>query len=765
MTKKSQKAEINSFVKGLITEASPLNYPPDAAVDILNFNLNRNGTLNRRLGMDFETNYDLVSTDKSVNSIVATNPVAYKWSEVGGDVNLNINVIQIGNSLVLFDLDKSTISGNPPLDTITLTGFPSDTQYTFSTESGILIVTAGVDTVGIVSYEEGVFSFSLDRLKTRDVWGVEVSDELSYETDASYRGTTFNNTHYYNLQNQSWGIPRANNTGTLRDPITYFFDDLGKYPSNSETVWIGLQFQPVAGSAAPFERVYTNLYNQTLGTGDFKTARGYFIIDLLRRGQSRVDAFTANGVKYTETFLKSISLPQDYTAGGPTVTTSFAGRIFYAGFTGTTVGGDSRSPNLSNYIFFSQLVKNKTDIVKCYQEGDPTSRENSDIVDTDGGFIKMAGAEGILAMIGLATSLIVIARNGVWSVTGGSDFGFTATNFKVTKISSYGGISRLSVVEDGSRVFYWGNNGVFLVEQDKLGDFQVVNISETSIQTYYNAIPSLSKERAQGLYDPVNKKVRWLYKTGTMFTSTSLTYELVFDTLLGAFVPYKISNDPDNNVEVVSIFQATPFTLETVQDDVVVEEDQVLSATVEVTTSVDVRNSGSNVIKYLVMVKDGVNLSYTFSLLHNTSFLDWEAYDGAGVDAPAYLVTGDQIVTDSSIHKQVPYLTIHFRRTENGVGENLVPINQSSCKVRSQWDFANSVNSNKWGRLFQAYRYRRAYLAVDEDDTYDTGHDVITSKNKLRGRGKAFALHMETDPGKDCQILGWNLAINGNSTT
>lgn len=276
---------------------------------------------------------------------------------------------------------------------------------------------------------------------------------------------------------------------------------------------------------------------------------------------------------------------------------------------------------------------------------------------------------------------------------------------------------------------------------------------------------SQSDEIAQGLYDPVNKKVRWLYKTGTMFTNTSETYELVFDTLLGAFVPYKISNPPDYNVEVVSIFQATPFILETVQDDVVVEGDPVLSATVEVTTSVDVRNSGSNVIKYLVMVKDGASLSYTFSLLHNTSFLDWEAYNDVGVDAPAYLVTGDQIVTDSSIHKQVPYLTIHFRRTENGVDEDLVPVNQSSCKVRSQWDFANSVNSNKWGRLFQAYRYRRAYLAVDEDDTYDTGHDVITSKNKLRGRGKAFALHMETEPGKDCQILGWNLAINGNATT
>ena len=50
------------------------------------------------------------------------------------------------------------------------------------------------------------------------------------------------------------------------------------------------------------------------------------------------------------------------------------------------------------------------------------------------------------------------------------------------------------------------------------------------------------------------------------------------------------------------------------------------------------------------------------------------------------------------------------------------------------------------------------------DDDYETGFEVVTSKNKLRGRGKAFALHMETEAGKDCRILGWSISLNGNTT-
>jgi hypothetical protein len=50
-------------------------------------------------------------------------------------------------------------------------------------------------------------------------------------------------------------------------------------------------------------------------------------------------------------------------------------------------------------------------------------------------------------------------------------------------------------------------------------------------------------------------------------------------------------------------------------------------------------------------------------------------------------------------------------------------------------------------------------------DDFNTGFKTIVTKNKLRGRGKAFAMSLRSSPGKDCIIHGWNLAINGNAIT
>jgi hypothetical protein len=44
--------QYNTFVKGLVTEAGPLTYPENASLDEENFVLNRDGSRQRRLGMD-----------------------------------------------------------------------------------------------------------------------------------------------------------------------------------------------------------------------------------------------------------------------------------------------------------------------------------------------------------------------------------------------------------------------------------------------------------------------------------------------------------------------------------------------------------------------------------------------------------------------------------------------------------------------------------------------------------------------------------------
>lgn len=770
MPKQSLKAEINSFVQGLITEASPLNFPANASLDEQNFELFRNGTRSRRNGMGFEENYSTILTPATG---INTMPNSFIWKNVNGNSALNLAVVQIDTTLYFFDINQASLSGTGYVGSLNL--FSSEDSFTpngvcfsFTNLDGFLSVAACQESVAIVSYEGGAFSATFGRLQVRDLWGVAVGTvppDLvgpikpgSYfnEVEDGYHFTSLNTEHYYNLQNQSWGIPRKNKDNVLVDPQVQYFTDIGRYPTNYEKVWTGLQFQPVESGADPYERMFSNLYIDALGS-ELNTSKGYFIIDLLRRGTGRQNAYSENNNKYPELVAHSIPFNADITPSGAKTVAAWAGRVFYSGFSGEVIDGDTRSPNLSNYVVFSVLVDNKKDFFKCYQAGDPTSRDSNEIVDTDGGFIKIAEAETIVSMFAIKDALLVMASNGVWAIRGGNDFGFSAANYRVDKISSFSVISQNSIVEEGGRVFFWGSDGIYVIAKNQYGDLEVSSISEKTIQTFYQNIPALAKETATGVYDSISKTIRWIYKIGTPFTSDSETKELVLNTFLGAFYVNKIYNKADNSVEVFSLFSSLDLQTTTFDVDVISDGELVVSDGDDVFVPNTGRINPSQSTRYLAVIKQGTLFSFSFSYYNNSSFRDWDETDAFG-----FVLAGDNIASDSSSVKQVPYLTMHFYRTEDGIDVDGVPLNQSSCKVRTQWNWARNANSKKFGSLFQAYRYRQALFSEVD---YDNGEEIIVTKNKIRGRGRAFALYFETEPGKDCRVVGWSLSVNGNAIT
>lgn len=765
MKKKSVKVEVNNFVQGLITEASPLNFPPNATVDESNFVLNRDGTRNRRLGMDFEENYTLIPSYSTLDQTRNIPAIPFKWTNVAGESKNNFLVIQSHTQLMIFNLNVDSVSANGVIGLVDLFpfGFPADAVFSYASVDGKLVVAAGAFVIAVVTYQNGLFTTESRPLLVRDVWGVEVYQDRRFETDPQFRSAVPYETHRYNLYNQSWGIPRQIPNGMVVDAVDTY-SSLGMNPSNSETVWTGLQFKPVTAGENPAEVMYYELYKQSFGA-DVRASKGHYIIDLLRRGSSRSDNILRAVEKHPELLMKTFTTRADITPKGAKTICEFAGRVFYAGFSGEVIDGDSRSPRLSNYVMFSQLVKSTDDIAKCYQEGDPTSRESNDLVDTDGGFIRLSGAEGIVGMVNLGSSLVVFAKNGVWLISGGSDYGFNATNYKADRISSFGVIGFNTIVEDGSRALYWSEDGIYAVVKDQFGAFNSENITQKTIQKLYDDIPSVAKSKAIGIFDPIGKKLRWVYQTGTRFSADSKTKELVLDLTLGAFYQFDIGNVEGNTTEILSPFASVPFVMRTTEAEVKSEDNFVDSLIFNVVVPQIEETSSVQTTKYLVGKLVNGSVFLTFGLYNNSSFIDWERSDGVGVDAYAYMVTGAVTAGDSSVAKQIPYLTLHFERTEVGVSSSFVPLKPSSCFVQSQWDWANSANSNKWSSQFQGYRYRKAYLAADVDDPYDTGFELVTTKNKIRGRGRAFALRMETEPLKDCHIIGWSIDLNGNPRT
>lgn len=757
MTKKSTKVEVNQFNAGINTEASLLNFPPNASKDEENFELNKNGIRERRLGIDYEQGFSLFNLGITSAQYSTRASNTFSWKGAGGSTANSFIVVQIGQSLHIFDSQVDSVSGTGFLGTVVASNFPEEVKYSFASVDGILNVVSGKEEVFQVSYNEttSTFSSSYDRIKVRDLWGVQVLTE-SYETDPMYRGVVEIPNHTYNLRNQSWALPRRR-AGTMRDPIEDYFNRLDLFPSNSESIWTGVTF--VSGDE-PAEVFLPTLMRDRLGA-DISSAKGFFIIDLLRRGNSRLSEYAKNQANNEKLLFNVGSLPEDVTEGGPTVITEFAGRVWFAGFGGKAVNGDVRSPNLSSFICFSQLVNSKADVLKCYQAGDPTSRETSDIVDTDGGFIRISGANKIVSLRAIGKELIVLADNGTWTVTGSADEGFTATKYSVTRITTYGCVSPYSVVSVGDSVFYWSDDGIYVLQRDQFGSLLANNLTQDTIQTLYEDIDVSEKAKVVSIYDPFDRKVRWLFNTDELIGNNNFVFELILNTITGAFTKNKIYNLATNTPEVIGFILTDPFKRGEVVENVVVGGDQVQVVGDNVVITTEIRTTGTVSVKYLTVVLD-TTVKITFSQYRNTAFKDWFTANSVGVDAAAFMLTGAMTAGDSGVHKQTPYLVMHMFRTEF-TATGGVPDNQSSCLVQSQWDWASSATSGKWSPQQQVYRYRRPFFVTGS--TYDNGFETIVTRNKLRGRGRALSIKIDTEPGKDCRIIGWNLSVNGNAIT
>lgn len=780
MARQNQTSEYSNFVAGLITEASPLTFPEHAAVDINNFVLSNTGEIRRRLGMNFEEGAIIHSAP--YQSSVGQEPAVstYTWENAGGDSSARFLVVQLGYTISFYDMANSPLSAVAK-KTVELSDVYQGTYVDFTNVDGLLVAAFGSPSLLSFDYVDGEIVEGSYRLKVRDVFGVEdVVGGIDYRSPENVTkrrvGITVPTTrHNYNLRNSGWAALRYDqnneflgdpvivfNTSTGSDALSSSFPDGLALPSYSDTVSLGLLPDASDGQNKLVDRFFPEVLisNQS---GSFPAPNGYFIIDLLDRGKDRLEQLEdllSSSTKYIGGLVPE-EIPTDRTPFGASCVSEFAGRVFYAGFSGDVIDGDKHSPRLASYLLFSTLVTSRPDLGRCFQTGDPTSRDNSELLATDGGFIRIDGAYNIKRLVNIGSSLIVVAENGIWAVLGGSDYGFTATDSKVVKVSSRGCASPKSVVSVDESIMYWAYDGIYHVSNNELGDLSSVNITTNTIQSLYERISSSNKDSCQGYYDSFERKVRWIY--GNRVRGEDDSIELVLDISLGAFYKHTIPGVGTGRPNVVCPFEVPPYRSGETEFNVVVGVDNVVSDTDNVIVTSSQVSSRTKETYYLAITSSGNILSYTFCYYNDESFLDWGVLDSAAV-----LVTGWVGGGDYQRNKQIPYVTFHFLRTEDGMIEDglgdFYPARQSSCKVQAQWDWANSANSNRWGKEFQAYRYKRFYMPENAGDAFDTGFLTISTKNKLRGKGKVLSMKISTEAGKDCKLLGWSM-LTGVATS
>ena len=741
MPRQRTAVQVNQFVGGINTEANPLSYPANFSFDENNMEFLPDGSRERRKGFDVGYVEDTTTTI-APNSSLVLGRSQYLWLDPGGQAGEKVMVVQVGNHLSLhpFLASGSTGVSDTPT-TYTLSSALYDKTFSYTNSDGLLVIATGEKEVTVIDYNGTTFTKTTRTLLIRDLIGVEADDGTNTLTDPlnnQLRPTTLTDEHLYNLRNQTFALPRVEgdaDTLNVRDPIAEFYLNSGStiYPSNSDSVVEYLIADANLATNRTIER-----YN---ATSMFKTPpdsglapKGYFIIDALERGVSRAAQVAVLEAAHPATIgtLAVTTLLADTTPGGPSVVGSYAGRVWYAGFSSEITSGDALSPRMNSYVLFSQLVDNPGKLHLCFQEADPTSNSDPDIVDTDGGFIKIDGARNINRLVEFGTSLFVLAENGVWQITGIDNNTFTATTFSITKLSTNGCINGLSVVSTDDSIFYWGTNGIYVIGQTEIGDWRVLNSAENTVQTLYENIALSHRKTACGFYDRYSKSVRWVY--GTDVYSPTSTYELVFNVKYTAFTLNKI-NVVGNAVGPITgvsdretnffNFSGSPHEYDPIETH------------------------------YCIINGSSPNFTITFGGYHGTPdsadgivVEDWTT-EGS-IDSEAYILTGPLNTNENRLRKEVPYLTTFFKRTNE---DSLLSNEDSSCLVTARWGWTDDPLSGKWTTERQAYRVLRS----------NTGETMIFTRNSIRGSGKAIAFKFKSSPGKTMRIYGWEFNIQAGS--
>ena len=529
----------------------------------------------------------------------------------------------------------------------------------------------------------------------------------------------------------SFGNNNTPNRANAISPINMFYNTFNRYPGNNKQWWSAkAQADDPEANPPVKEGDFLPKVLDKVFSGNNRAPRGHFILNAFRKNRSSVSGVAGLRIEEIRTRATAVCF--------------FSGRSWWAG---------------PDKVYFSQIINHRTKAGLCYQEADPTSEDISDLIASDGGMVPIPEARDICRLIPFSNGVMVFARNGVWFIGGGSN-AFSATDVTLSKVSSIGTNSPLSIVPVAEMVFWWSEVGIHALEQASgqfgpiPGKFGNDNIAEQTIQSFYNSIPEEAKQYAKGVYDPKNNIVQWLYSDP--FVKYRYDKILNFDITLQAFYPWEIERTENGPQIGGAVLDRGLITTEFQENVVLSGGESVTTISLDtVTTSVyntTVENRPTN-LTYLTCVGDSV----TFSKFQNYGYVDWETFDGEGVPYSSYIQTGYELLEDAMRKKQTIRVFVHFRRTEDD------PLGSpTSCQFMTKWDWTANANTNKWSRPIEAYRPKTMRLTTTAD--LEAGYPVVTSNNKVRGSGKAIQFRFEcSEPNKNFDLLGWSVAYVGNT--
>jgi len=714
MAQRLAQKVVNTFVKGLITEAGELTFPEDASVDELNCQLYRDGSRQRRLGLVYETGSQLSEFVVNPDNVFNVG----SWINVGGVNGLEYLVVQSGHTLYFYNksatpFSQQAIGASINLSTYEVSGSVgvANASCQFTSINGVLVVAS--EAMNTIYIERNNTTGSLTA--TQITFRIRDFEWQSNFTLFQNTSTTSNVTRYYDTLNAGWTSAALSTYGSpTLPPLTH--------------PWFSGKDASENFSKAEWEKIYS---------GTSIIGNGHFILDFFTKNRSSVSGVSGLTTEIEASRFKAVA--------------TFSGRVFYAGL---------ESSKNAGRILFSRIIQDVKEIGECFQVNDPASEFFSDLLDTDGGDILIPDAVNIQRLHVFGPSLFVFAENGVWQITGIDDV-FNATAYAVNRISFAGLLAPGTFVVADGLPFWWSRNGIHTLAFDQVtGQGRDENISIGSIQTFWQNIPNENKLKVTGDYDRINRRIFWLYPSDGETVNAKKNEILILDVPLKAFYPWRIEDETTNTDYAMAITFYSGYGAGDVNVDVVdSSDDPVETSTAEqvyVVREYNITGADSNMV---LLCRDYTTGKMTMALFNGETFKDWGT-----ADYDTYAETGYEFFGDLMFQKTAPYLITYCRETEEGwtgnetIGYN--PIRPSSLFVTTFWDFKKTTATPAQ----QVYRIKPMPVVNSSAlSIWDSPATVVTTRTKIRGRGRSMRIRFEAEAGKDFILLGYGILSAANT--
>lgn len=768
----------NNFTKGLITEATGLNFPENAATDCDNCEFTLIGDVVRRQGINFEPGTTVIGVTQ-----IGAAMSSYIWNNPGGDSNAKLLVRQFGKFLYFYAISNvttsTTLNANVLATIVDMSNFGSgpsiiDTtiENTYADGNGYLFVYNSSVNPFYVTYSSGTITAVGIPINIRDFAGV--NDGLQITTRPGVSTVE----HNYNLQNQGWisGQPWAATSSTsypigatgssswtvnsgitgivAGQTVSIVYNGSGiafGFPPTGTTVATGT-VSSYSGSTLQVNITYA-ISGYTVPASNGPWAINPISVGFINTFLSAANGYPSNadvwwffkdntGAFNPATTLANVSYSSGLAPRGHYILNAFDfERAAVSGIAGITTVSTWVRPSCGAWyqgrVWYSGCNANfpATGDANWY-----TWTENiyfSQTVQTPADF-------GNCYQVNDPTSQNL---NGLLPTDGG-----------VIKVVGTGKIHKLFPIANGMLVF--ANNGVwFITGSQGIGftanDYTVTQISHVKVLSPYsfvdvNGLPMFWNE--EGIYQvmPAQGGAGGL-TVEPITVGTILSYYANIPLLSKYYA--RGDYDPVNYV-VQWTFRDTPATgvSDRYNFNKILNFNTFNKAFYPYTTTAGSFGQYLNDARYISYPNVTQNTpapgfmyptSYTgggflqtgFAKEFDDNFVDW-----GGIDYTSYFVTGYKVRGQGIRLYQPQYIQI-FNRTN---GEPL------AYKIQGIWDYSGDKNSNRWSSI----------QAVALNNTH---YGIIHRRHKIRGHGYTLQFKVQSQSKQPFDIIGWSVIDTVNA--